>query len=202
LNSALSAQAADQHHGIPQIGAGKNVMLDYGGPQIAKHMHVGHLRTAIVGDTLRRILKSAGYHAIGDIHMGDWGLQMGMVISELEHRFPSLPYFDLNFKGTYPSDPPVPFDDMGELYPTAAQACKSDPVRMDQARKATLDLQQKHPGYMALWKNVMRVSVDAMRENYTALNVHFDLWRGEYDADYLIPDMISECKRKTLCRFK
>lgn len=196
IERALSAQIADPHHGIPQNGAGKNVMLDYGGPNAAKAMHVGHLRTAIVGDTLRRILRAAGYNAIGDIHLGDDGLQAGMVISEFEIRYPDWPYFTPGKSSDFPNTFPMDFDDLTEIYPAAAAASKADPDRMDRAKQATFKLQQGDPGYNALWANIVTMSCASMAKNYGALNVHFDLWKGENCVAPLIPAMVSDLRAR------
>lgn len=172
----------------------ETVVLDYGGANIAKAMHVGHLRAAIIGDALRRIFGFAGDHTVGDVHMGDWGLQMGMLISELEIRRPDLPYFDPTFKGPYPNASPVSVTELEEIYPTASAACKADPARMERARLATAALQQGRPGYRALWQHFFDVSVDVLKRDYGALGVHFDLWKGEAHVDPLIAPMVEKMK--------
>jgi len=176
----------------------ETVVLDYGGANIAKPMHVGHLRAAIIGDALRRIFGFVGDHTIGDVHMGDWGLQMGMLISELEIRRPDLPYFNLDFKGPYPNQSPVTVDELGDLYPVASAACKADPARMERARVATAELQQGRPGYRALWQHFFDISVEAMKRDYGALGVHFDLWKGEACVDPLIAPMVEAMKAKDI----
>jgi arginyl-tRNA synthetase len=170
------------------------VVLDYGGANIAKAMHVGHLRAAIIGDSLRRIFGFAGDQTVGDVHMGDWGLQMGMLISELEIRQPGLPYFDPKFKGPYPNHSPVTVQELEEIYPTASAACKADPERMERARLATAELQQGRPGYRALWQHFFDVSVDVLKRDYGALGVHFDLWKGEAHVDPMIAPMVDKMK--------
>jgi arginyl-tRNA synthetase len=170
------------------------VVLDYGGANIAKAMHVGHLRAAIIGDSLRRIFGFAGDQTVGDVHMGDWGLQMGMLISELEIRRPDLPYFDPDFKGPYPNASPVTVEELEEVYPTASAACKADPARMERARQATAALQQGRPGYRALWQHFFDVSVEVLKRDYGALGVHFDLWKGEAHVDPLIAPMVDKMK--------
>jgi len=172
------------------------VVLDYGGANIAKAMHVGHLRAAIIGDALRRIFGFVGDQTVGDVHMGDWGLQMGMLITEIEIRRPDLPYFDPNFKGPYSNDSPVTVTELEELYPTANAACKADPARMERARRATAELQQGRPGYRALWQHFFDISVDVLKRDYGALGVHFDLWKGEAHVDPLIPGMVETIKAK------
>ncbi|HEU4825088.1 MAG TPA: arginine--tRNA ligase [Dongiaceae bacterium] len=170
------------------------VVLDYGGANIAKAMHVGHLRAAIIGDSLRRLFGFAGDHTVGDVHMGDWGLQMGMLISELEIRRPDLPYFDPNLKGPYPNQSPVTVTELEEVYPTANAACKADPARMERARLATAELQQGRPGYRALWQHFFDISVEVLKRDYGALGVHFDLWKGEAHVDPLIGPMVEKMK--------
>ncbi len=196
LAQALKAMAWDSHDGIPQIGTGQTVILDYGGPNAAKAMHVGHLRTAIVGDTLRRLLIAVGYHAIGDIHLGDDGLQAGMVISELEIRYPNWPYFIPGKKDGFPAQFELDFDSLTDIYPAASASSKADPARMERARRATFDFQQGHPGYNALWQNIIEMSTASMRANYGALNVHFDLWKGENGVAHLIPPMVEDLKKQ------
>lgn len=170
------------------------VVLDYGGANIAKAMHVGHLRAAIIGDALRRIFGFAGDETVGDVHMGDWGLQMGMLISEIEIRQPHLPYFDRGFKGPYPNHSPVTVTELEEIYPTANAACKADPARMERARQATAELQQGRPGYRALWQHFFDISVEVLKRDYGALGVHFDLWKGEAHVDPLIGPMVEKMK--------
>jgi arginyl-tRNA synthetase len=202
INLSLADQALAEH--VNKIAADERlavtrkqpemVVLDYGGANIAKAMHVGHLRAAIIGDSLRRVFKFAGDHTVGDVHMGDWGLQMGMLISELEIRRPDLPYFDPNYKGPYPNDSPVTVTELEELYPTANAACKADPARMERARQATAELQQGRPGYRALWQHFFDISVDVLKRDYGALGVHFDLWKGEAHVDPLISPMVDKMK--------
>ena len=178
----------------------QTIMLDYGGPNVAKPMHVGHLRSSIIGDALRRMYCAAGYKAIGDVHMGDWGLPMGQVISELEIRHPDWPYFDMDYSGDYPAESPVTMADLEDIYPAASAACKADDERLDKARKATLDLQNGRAGYRALWQHFITVSIAGMKDNFDALNVHFDLWEGEASAhDYIAP-MVDALKDKGLAQ--
>lgn len=182
---------------IPQIGAGQTVILDYGGPNAAKPMHVGHLRTAIDGDTLRRMLIACGYNAIGDIHLGDSGLQAGMVISELELRHPEWPYFDVTATA-FPATCPVSFESLSEIYPTASGNSKNDPARMEKSQRATLELEQGRAGYKALWDQIIVISIEAMAKNYGALNVHFDLWKGEMCVLPLVPAMVADLKARSI----
>lgn len=185
----------------PRCGAaptmhGENVVLDYGGPNVAKAMHVGHLRAAIIGDSMRRILKFSGYNTIGDIHMGDWGTMMGMVISEIEIMHPDWVYFDKDFTGDYPAESPVTIEDLAVIYPKASGDSKATPERMVLSHAATVELQNKRRGYYALWQHMLRVSLDSMKENFTALNVLFDIWKGESDVHDLIAPMVADLKVK------
>jgi arginyl-tRNA synthetase len=182
--------------GVPYLGQGETVILDYGGPNVAKPMHVGHLRSSIIGDSVRRILLFAGYKALGDIHMGDWGTQMGMILSELELRNPNWPYFDKDFFGPYETKSPVTMQDLEDIYPAASAACKQDPERMKKAHQATVDLQNKRAGFYALWQHFMTVSIESMKSNFEALNVHFDLWKGEADVHDLIGPMVQDLRQK------
>lgn len=195
----LKEAVQDGHYGTPQLNNGsETIILDYGGPNVAKPMHVGHLRTAIIGDTLRRMLKAAGYNALGDIHLGDWGTQMGMIIAELRRQHPDWVYFDADFTGPYPKESPVTLADLEATYPAASAACKADPDRMAEAHAATFDLQNKRPGYYALWQHFMDVSKQAMHANFKALNVHFDIWKGESDVHDLIAPMVADLQARKL----
>ncbi|MBL9034070.1 MAG: arginine--tRNA ligase [Rhodospirillaceae bacterium] len=194
LSGHANKLASDERLGVP----GKEplvVVLDYGGANIAKAMHVGHLRAAIIGEALRRLFLFVGDDTIGDVHMGDWGLQMGMIISELEIRRPDLPYFKASFEGPYPNASPVTVEELEEIYPTAAAACKADLARMEKARLATAELQQGRPGYRALWQHFFDVSMETMKRDYGALGVHFDLWKGEAHVDPLIGPMVEKLKQ-------
>ncbi len=192
--------AADPRLGAPDTGQGKTIVLDYGGPNIAKPMHVGHLRASIIGDSLRRICTFAGYHTLGDVHLGDWGTPMGQVISELEIRHPDWPYFDPDHDGGYPLESPVSLEDLEEIYPAASKACKEDEIRAERARKATVDLQNGRRGYRALWQHFIDVSIEAMRKNFDQLGVHFDLWKGESSVHDLIAPMVADLQAKGLAR--
>lgn len=198
LSDFVHAASHGPHHSIDQTGAGKTVLLDYGGANAAKAMHVGHLRTAIVGDTLRRLLMAIGYHAIGDIHLGDDGLQAGIVISELQIRYPDWPYFIPDKKDGFPDTFPLDFDELSEIYPAAAADAKSSETRKELARLATYNLQQGHPGYNALWRSLVEMSKASMRQNYGALNVHFDLWKGENGVAPLVPALVDDLKNRSL----
>ncbi|MFA7276290.1 MAG: arginine--tRNA ligase [Pseudobdellovibrionaceae bacterium] len=196
LQKYLALLVRDTRCGASPLVQGETVVLDYGGPNVAKAMHVGHLRASIIGDSVRRIMKFAGFNTIGDIHMGDWGTMMGMVISELEIMYPDWVYFDAAFTGPYPVESPVSIEDLAVIYPKASGDSKADPARMALSHKATVELQNKRSGYYALWKHMLNVSVDSMKANFTALNVHFDLWKGESDVHDLIAPMVDDLKQR------
>ncbi len=195
LKEYLETMRTAPKFGAAQIGAGKTVVVDYGGANVAKPLHIGHLRPAIIGESLKRLYKYLGYNAIGDVHLGDWGLQMGLIIAELSERQPELPYFDPNFAGEYPKEAPFTVTDLEEIYPTAS-AKKSDPEFSHKAHQATLELQQGRRGYRALWRHIMNVSVADLKKNYDNLDVHFEKWLGESDADPYIPPMVEDMKKR------
>src|SRR5262245_11298131 len=187
----LNRLSEDERLGVARKPA-DTVILDYGGPNVAKPMHVGHLRASIIGDALRRLFLFVGDRAIGDVHLGDWGLPMGQIIAEVARRQPNLPYFDPKQSGPYPSESPVTLEDLEEIYPVASAACKSDPARMQEARAITAELQAGRPGYRALWRHFVDISINAMRRDFDALGVQFDLWKGEADVHDLIQPMIDD----------
>lgn len=199
--AALSetAQAiSDDPSGDLGAGAELTIVIDYGGANVAKPMHVGHLRSAVIGEALKRLMRARGHTVIGDAHLGDWGLQMGHLISELETEQPSLVYFDADYEDNYPDEPPVTMEDLARLYPQASNAAKSDPDRMERSRLATAELQAGRPGYRALLDHFIAVSIAALKEGYGRLGVEFDLWNGEACVDPLIPDMVEELRHKEL----
>jgi arginyl-tRNA synthetase len=175
-------------------------VIDFGGPNVAKPMHVGHLRSAVIGDTLRRLLTFLGDEVTGDVHLGDWGLQMGHLVTELQDEQPDLIYFDADFTGPYPEEPPVTIDDLARMYPAASAKAKEDPARLERSQKAVAELQAGRPGYRALLKHFIDVSVAALKVDYEFLNVHFDLWKGESDVDDLIPELVERFKAAGLAR--
>lgn len=179
-------------------GAELKIVMDYGGANVAKPMHVGHLRSAVIGEALKRLMRARGHTVIGDAHLGDWGLQMGHLISELEIEKPSLVYFDADYDGSYPDEPPVTMDDLARLYPQASNAAKNDAERMERSRVATAELQAGRKGYRALLDHFVAVSIAALKEGYGRLGVEFDLWNGEACVDPLIPDMVEELRQKGL----
>lgn len=181
-----AAMASTEHFGIAITPSPETIVLDYGGPNIAKPLHVGHLRTAIIGESLKRLLKYLGHNVISDIHLGDWGLQMGMIISEIERTQPNLPYFSEDHKGDYPSEAPFTLTDLEEIYPRVSALCKNDETIYNAAKEATYKLQNGHPGYRALWKHIVTISLTDIKRNYQRLNVDFDLWYGESNSqDYI-----------------
>ena len=173
----------------------KKIIVDYGGANVAKPLHVGHLRPAIIGESVKRICRYAGHDVIGDIHMGDWGLQMGLVITELKKRQPDLVYFDENYTGEYPAKAPFTIAELEEIYPTASAKSKEDAAYKAEAMEATHRLQSGERGHRALWRHIMRVSVEDLKKNYDSLDVHFDLWKGESDVQDLIPGMVDMLKK-------
>ena len=178
----------DVRVGVSVLKNPHKIVLDYGGPNVAKPLHVGHLRPAIIGESIKRILKFLGNDVIGDVHLGDWGLQMGMIIIEVERLYPALPYFDEAFTGPYPNEAPFSFHELEEIYPAASARCKADPDYNEKAKKATFDLQKGRPGYRALWQHFVDLSVADIKSIYDRLDVSFDLWYGESDSnDYVEP---------------
>jgi arginyl-tRNA synthetase len=195
LANHMGDVAGDERLGCAPATAPLRIIVDYGGPNVAKSLHVGHLRAAIIGESLKRLCRFLGHHVIGDVHLGDWGLQIGMLITELWQRQPGLPYFDASYTGPYPEEPPVTIADLEEMYPAASERARRDPEAMEAARQATVDLQAGRPGYRALWAHFRSVSVADLKEAYTALNVHFDLWLGESDTQDRIPGLIERLKQ-------
>lgn len=174
----------------------KCIVIDFGGANVAKPLHVGHLRSAVIGESLKRILRFKGHEVIGDVHLGDWGYQMGLVITELKKRQPDLPYFDEGFEGKYPEEAPFTINDLEEIYPYASAYAKEHEEYKEEALEATFELQNGRRGYRALWKHIMNVSVADLKKNYGNLNVTFDLWKGEADAQPYIPGMVEMLKEK------
>ena len=172
----------------------KTIMIDYGGPNVAKPLHVGHLRSAIIGESIKRIGKFAGHKVIGDVDLGDWGLQMGLIITELKLRQPDLVYFDENFEGEYPKEAPFTISELEEIYPTASKKSKEDEAYKEAAMQATYELQNGRKGYQALLSHILNVSVTDLKKNYENLNVSFELWKGESDAQPYIPAMVQKMK--------
>ena len=198
LQSYLEQMRTAEGFGIAKPGTGKTIVVDYGGPNVAKPLHIGHLRSAIIGESLKRLYKFFGYNTIGDIHLGDWGLQMGLIIAELKRRQPDLPYFDPDFTGEYPAQAPFTISELEEIYPAASARKKEDEAFAEAAHTATFELQQGRRGYRALWQHIMNVSVADLKKNYENLNVSFESWLGESDADPYIPPMVADLKARGL----
>ena len=203
-DAALSHRAADV---LADAKAGAELapdpqvtVIDFGGPNVAKPMHVGHLRSAVIGDTLVRLLRFLGDTITGDVHLGDWGLQMGHLVTELYDEQPDLVYFDAGFEGPYPEEPPVTIEDLARLYPAASAKAKADATRNERSQKAVAELQAGRPGYRALLRHFIDVSVAALKVDYAFLNVEFDLWKGESDVDHLIPGLVERFKASDLAR--
>ena len=194
LSSYLRRMQADPDLSVEKTDRARTIMIDYGGANVAKPLHVGHLRSAIIGESLKRILRYLGHNTIGDVHLGDWGLQMGLIITEVKHRQPQLPYFDPAFTGEYPENPPFTITQLEEIYPFASAQSKVDPAYKEEAMKATYELQHGNRGYLALWKHILEVSIADLKKNYSSLDVTFDLWKKESDAQPYIPDMVQYMK--------
>lgn len=195
-NKFLSAYIVDFFQNLDNFNLNntKNIIVDYGGPNIAKPLHVGHLRSADIGESIKRIVKAVGNNTLADVHLGDWGLQMGMVITEVKKRQPNLPYFDDNFTGEYPTSSPVTIQDLATLYPEANLKAKSDEEYMAEAKQATLDLQNGKRGYVALCNHILSISKADLKRIYDSLNINFDLWLGESDSKDYCNKLIEEVK--------
>ena len=199
--SYLNEMAGEAKLGVEDEKDPRTVMIDYGGPNVAKSLHVGHLRSAIIGESVKRIIRFKGNQVIGDIHLGDWGYQMGLIITELKKRQPELPYFDESFEGEYPKEAPFTIGELEEIYPTASAYAKENEEYREEALHATYLLQNGYRGYRAIWNHIMNVSVADLKKNYERLNVEFDLWKGEADAQQYIPDMVRMLKDKGFARY-
>jgi arginyl-tRNA synthetase len=197
-DALIAARANDlvnsETTGADPVAEPTTIVLDYGGANVAKPMHVGHLRSAVIGECLKRLLRFQGHTVIGDVHLGDWGLQMGHLISELREEQPDLPYFDANITDGFPTESPVTMDDMARLYPAASGKSKADPERLKLSQQATAELQSGRAGYRALLDHFIRVSIAYLKKGYGELGVEFDLWKGEASVDPLIPGMIEDLK--------
>lgn len=190
----LNAMKEDGNLGLSETDTPQTIIMDYGGPNVAKPLHVGHLRSAVIGESIKRIARKMGHKVLADIHLGDWGYQMGLIVAELKVRKPQLPYFDEAYTGEYPEEAPFTIGELEEIYPTASARAKEDEAYREEALHATYLLQNGHRGYTAIWKHIMQVSVSDLKKNYRNLNVEFDLWKGESDAQAYIPDMIRRLK--------
>ena len=194
--SYLGKMSEQEKLGVEEPTKQKTIIVDYGGANVAKPLHVGHLRSAVIGESVKRIGKYVGHKMIGDVHLGDWGYQMGLVITELKKRKPELPYFDDQFEGEYPEESPFTITELEEIYPTASAYAKEHEDYKEEALQPTFLLQNGHRGYTAIWKHIMNVSVADLKKNYGALNVEFDLWKGEADAQPYIPEMVEYMKKE------
>lgn len=194
LLTYLQGMEANEKFGLEKPEHPKKIIIDYGGPNVAKPLHVGHLRSAVIGESVKRISRYVGHEVIGDVHLGDWGLQMGLVITGLQERQPELVYFDENYTGEYPEEAPFTISELEEIYPAASARSKEDPEYKAKAMEATFKLQSGVRGYRALWKHIINVSVNDLKKNYSKLNVEFDLWKGESDVHDIIPEMVTYMK--------
>lgn len=194
LAGFLNNMQKDENLSVEKAKEPKKIIIDYGGANVAKPLHVGHLRSAIIGESIKRMGRFMGHEVIGDVHLGDWGLQMGLIITELRTRQPELVYFQEGYTGEYPQEAPFTISDLEEIYPAASKKSKEDEQYREEALEATYQLQQGNPGYRALWQHIMHVSIADLKKNYSRLNVEFDLWKGESDAQPYIPDMVRRMK--------
>ena len=196
LSDYLNGMQEDERLGCDKVEKPQTIVIDYGGPNVAKPLHVGHLRSAIIGESVKRISKFMGHNVIGDVHLGDWGLQLGLIITELNLRKPDLVYYDESYEGEYPAEAPFTISELEEIYPTASGKSKVDEAYKEAALKATHELQQGRRGYRALLQHILNVSVTDLKKNYANLNVSFDLWKGESDAQEYIPAMVERLKNE------
>lgn len=194
LADYINEMASREKYGVNEPEKKETIVIDYGGANVAKPLHVGHLRSAVIGESIKRTARYLGHEVIGDVHLGDWGLQIGLIITELKHRQPELVYFDENFEGEYPEEPPFTMADLEEIYPYASGYSKEHEEYKAEAQEATAQLQAGRKGYLALWQHIINVSVADLRKIYTRLNVEFDLWKKESDAQPYIPDMVQGMK--------
>ena len=194
----VSGMQAEEKLGVEECGKHETIVVDYGGANVAKPLHVGHLRSAIIGESIKRIGRFLGYRMVGDVHLGDWGLQMGLIIEELRDRKPKLPYFDDNFQGEYPKEAPFTISELEDIYPAASKKSKDDEHFKNRAQEATFKLQNGYRPFRAIWKHIMDVSLADLKKNYGNLGVTFDLWKGESDAQAYIPGLIRDLQDKGL----
>jgi len=201
LAARAAAIAADERAGAQRVEAARRVVMDFGGWNVAKEMHIGHLRSTVIGDSLQRLFRFMGDHVTSDVHLGDWGLQMGQLINEVQLEQPGLPYFDAAITSGYPTTSPVTMDDLGRLYPQASAKSKSDEARRDLDRKATQELQAGRPGYRALWKHFCTVTRVGLERECASLGVTFNLWKGESDAEPYVPELVEDLKARKIAEF-
>lgn len=192
LADYMNEMAGSEKLGVEEAKNPKAIVIDYGGANVAKPLHVGHLRSAIIGESVKRMGRFMGHKVIGDVHLGDWGLQMGLIIEELKDRKPELVYFDESYTGAYPEEPPFTIGELEEIYPAASGKSKVDEAFKERAQTATFKLQNGYAPYRAVWEHIMKVSLADLKKNYASLNVEFDLWKGESDAQPYIPGLIKD----------
>jgi arginyl-tRNA synthetase len=194
IGAAVSVMLGEDRLGVPVIDHDVTVVVDYGGPNMSKALHVGHLRAAVIGESIKRLFRFLGYTTIGDIHLGDWGMPIGQLIVELEDRQPELPYFDPEYDvavdGPYPESPPVTLDELSDMYPVITKRCSEQPEVAERARQATFDLQNGREGYLALWRHFHDVSVGEQRKDFGELGVGFDVWYGESTVNDRLEPMV------------
>lgn len=188
----LNKMAGEEKLGLDEAEKPETIIVDYGGANVAKPLHVGHLRSAVIGESIKRMGRFLGHKTIGDVHLGDWGLQMGLIIEELRDRKPELVYFDETYTGEYPKEPPFTISELEEIYPAASAKSKQDEAFKERAQTATFRLQNGYAPYRAVWQHIMKVSLADLKKNYASLNVEFDLWKGESDAQEYIPALIDD----------
>lgn len=198
LADYMNGMQQESKLGVEEIGHGEKIIVDYGGANVAKPLHVGHLRSAVIGESIKRVGAFLGYDMIGDVHLGDWGLQMGLIIEELRDRKPELVYFDQDYQGEYPAEAPFTIGELEDIYPTASGKAKENNAFKERAQEATFRLQSGYAPYSAIWKHIMGVSLADLRKNYDNLDVHFELWKGESDAQPYIPWLIQDLQDKGL----
>lgn len=196
LADYMNEMAGSEKLGVEEAKNPKTIVIDYGGANVAKPLHVGHLRSAIIGESVKRMGRFMGHKVIGDVHLGDWGLQMGLIIEELKDRKPELVYFDESYTGAYPEEPPFTIGELEEIYPAASGKSKVDEVFKERAQTATFKLQNGYAPYRAVWEHIMKVSLADLKKNYASLNVEFDLWKGESDAQPYIPGLIKDLENR------
>lgn len=201
LSARANELAKDERAGAPKVEKPRCVVMDFGGWNVAKEMHIGHLRSTVIGDSLQRTFRFMGDAVTSDVHLGDWGLQMGQLINEVKLEQPQLPYFDPGFSGPYPEKSPVTMDDLGRLYPQASAKSKTDEARRDEDRKATQELQAGRPGYRALWKHFCNVTRVGLERECASLGVTFNLWKGESDAEPFVPELVDDLKTRKIAEF-
>lgn len=200
LADYINQMKKEENFGCEKEPNPRTVVIDYGGPNIAKPLHVGHMRSAIIGESIKRIMRFMGNKVIGDAHLGDWGTQMGLVIAGLRQRKPDLVYFDETFEGEYPKEAPFTISELEEIYPAASAYSKENPEFREEAKQITYLLQNGHRGYTALWNHILNVSISDLKKVYEKLYVSFDLWKKESDAQPYIPDMVQYFKDNNYAR--